>query len=263
MELSKQILIFLGILLIALFITYFVIDKVRPEALQSLTPKYGVLSKSNDVGTINDVRDKFLSPSGATLMTYLFLGAVGKTGSIKQDENPLTIFKMGSALQLQILPGGVSMPYKTVLKIMTTSLDSSGNKINPYEEIIIPNLPQQSWVHFALVREGRRYTVFYNGEAKASGRTDYFPVVTPAKLTMGDTRIRGEFALTKIADVPLTQDEIKADLESSSNTKHEPYKPFDYSLSMFSFGCPNGIFCFTAKGVPSTYPKQSWSSPYA
>jgi hypothetical protein len=262
MELSKQILIFFGILLIALFITYFVIDKVRPEALQSLTPKYGVLSKSTDVGTINDVRDHFLTPSGATLMTYLFLGAIGKTASLNQ-ENPVTIFKMGSVVQLQILSGGVSMPPKTVLKIRTTSFDSSGNKIHPYEEIILPNLPQQSWVHFALVREGRRYTVFYNGEAKASGRTDYFPVVTPAKLTMGDTRIRGEFALTKIAGVPLTQDEIKADLVSSSNTKHEPYKPFEYSMSLFSLGCPNGIFCFTAKGVPSTYPNQAWSSSYA
>lgn len=260
MELSKQILIFLGILLIALFITYFVIDKVRPESLQSLTPKYGVLSKSTDIGTINDVRDSFLTPSGATLITYLFLGAVGKTPSVNQ-ENPIIIFKMGSVLQLQIISGGVSMPSKTVLKIMTKNPSS---QTPYYEEIIIPNLPQQSWVHFALVREGRRFTVFYNGEAMASGRTDYFPIVTPAKLTLGESRLRGEFALTKIAGIPFTQDEIKADLVSSSNTKHEPYKPFDYSFSVFSrLGCPNGIFCFTTKGVPSTYPEQAWSSSYA
>jgi hypothetical protein len=260
MDLSVQILILLGILLIALFITYFVIDKVRPEALQSVTPKYGSLNKPISVGTINDVRDNFLTPSGATFITYLFLGSVGKTLSISPSDNPLTIFTMGSALQLVLLPGGVSMPPKTVLKVMTNNPSVTSSY---YEEIILPDFPQQSWVHFALVREGRRYTVFYNGEAVSSHRTDYFPVVTPAKLTIGNNRLRGEFALPKFSNVPLTQDEIKIDLTSSSDTKHEPYKPFNYSLSFANFGCPNGIFCFTAKGNPSTFPQQTWNTAYA
>jgi hypothetical protein len=259
MDLSVQILILLGILVIALFITYFVIDKVRPEALQSVTPKYGSLSKPIGVGTINDVRDKFLTPSGATFITYLFLGTTGKTLSLSPSENPLTIFKMDSVLQLVLLPGGVSMPPKTVLKVMT----NKPGEQNYYEEIILPDFPQQSWVHFALVREGRRFTVFYNGEAVASLRTDYFPVVTPARLTIGNDRLRGEFAITKFANVPLTQDEIKVDLTSSSDTKHEPYKPFEYSFSLSKFGCPNGVFCFTAKGNPSTYPQQIWNTSYA
>jgi hypothetical protein len=257
MDLSVQILILLGIVLIALFITYFVIDKVRPEALQSVTPKYGSLNKPTDVGTINDVRDQFLTPSGSTFITYLFLGATGKTRSVQPTDSPLTIFKMGSVLQLVLLPGGVSMPPKTVIRIMTNKPGTS----NYYEEIILPDFPQQTWVYFALVREGRRYTVFYNGEAVASYRTDYFPVVTPARLTIGNDRLRGEFALTKFAAVPFTQDEIKADMETSSDTKHEPYKPFDYS-KMLSFGCPNGPFCFTVKDVPSN-PNQVWSTSYA
>jgi hypothetical protein len=259
MDLSVQIMILLGILLIALFITYFVIDKVRPESLQSVTPKYGSLNKPTSVGTINDTRDKFLTPSGATFMTYLFLGAVGKTSAVSASDNPLTILKMDSVLQLAILPGGVSMPSKTVIRIMT---NKPSTQTPYYEELILPNFPQQSWVHFALVREGRRYTVFYNGEAVGSYRTDYFPVITPAKLTIGNDRLRGEFALTKFAAVPMTQDEIKSDIVKSSNTKHEPYKPFDYS-NMFNFGCPTGIFCFTTTGNTISNSKQVWSTSYA
>lgn len=259
MDLSVQILIVLGILLIALFITYFVIDKVRPEALQSVSPKYGSLSKPTSVGTINDVREKFLTSSGATFMTYLFIGATGKTLSLNPNDNPLTILKMDSVLQLIILPGGASMPPKTVIRIMTNNPSS---QTPYYEELLLPDFPQQSWIHFALVREGRRYTVFYNGESVGSYRTDYFPVVTPAKLTIGDSRLRGEFALTKFASIPFTQDEIKTDLKSSSDTKHEPYKPFNYS-KFLSLGCPTGIFCFTVNAKQTTDSQRVWSTSYA
>ena len=253
--------LFVGIFIavgIATLIAYIVLNMTRPAIMKGLTPKMGLLNTQTKVGSSSDVRDGFLSPPGATLGVYLFNAVNSKTPTIGKSQEPISVFSMGSALQFQILPGGVSSPPKTRLLVKT-----QGSLAEP-EEIPIPMLPEQKWVHVVIVREGRRFTIFYNGQSVASQRTRFFPIVNSSQFIIGDPRLRGEFALPMIAPTPMRLDEINVELSQTSNTRHEPYKPMDFA-GVFSKlgGCPNGLFCFSTSKPPTGSPLQMWQTPYA
>lgn len=255
--------LFIGIFALvglATLIVYTVLNTVRPALMKELSPKVGNLNKVTNVGSSSDVRERFLTPSGATLSVYLFTAGSSKTPSLGNLQEPINLFSMGSSVQFQILPGGASSPPKTRLLVRT-----QGNNSGP-EEIPVPMFPEQKWVHVVLVREGRRFTVFYNGKSVASGRTQYFPVVNSSQLSFGDPKLRGEFALPMLAPTPMRLDEIQKELSETSNTRHEPYKPLDFAGvfgGLGNLGCPNGLFCFSTSAPPTGNPLQMWQTPYA
>jgi hypothetical protein len=252
--------LFIGILIlvgIATLIAYTVLSTVRPAVMKGLTPRVGALNGGTRIGTSSDVRDGFLSPPGATFSVYLFNAANSKTPLIGNTQEPITLVAMGSALQFQILPGGASSPPKTRLVIHT-----QGGLKDP-EEIPVPMFPEQKWVHLSIVREGRRFTVAYNGQHVASQRTQFFPVVNSSQLVIGDPKLRGEFALPMIAPTPMRLEEIQRELAETSNTRHEPYKPLNFGGLVSNLGCPNGIFCFSTSQPPTGNPLKTWQTPYA
>jgi hypothetical protein len=253
--------LFVGIFIavgIATLIAYIVLNTTRPAIMKGLTPRMGLLNAQTKVGSSSDVRDGFLSPPGATLGIYLFNAVNSKTPMIGKSQDPITVFSMGNALQFQILPGGASSPQKTRLLVKTQGTLAES------EEIPIPMLPEQRWVHVCVVREGRRFTIFYNGTSVASQRTQFFPVVNSSQLTIGDPRLRGEFALPMIAPTPMRLDEIKLELLQTSNTRYEPYKPMDVAGVFAKLGgCPSGLFCFSTSKPPTGSPLQTWQTPYA
>jgi hypothetical protein len=242
--------------LVALIIAYIILNNTRPSVLNKLSPKVGSLSKSVSVGSSAEVRDLFLTPPGATFSCYFYYAANNKTPSVYAKQDPITLFRMGDVLRFEILPGGVSSPPTTRLVIKT-----QGPKFQP-EEIPVKNFPEQKWVHVVIVREGRRFTVYYNGESVSSQRTQYFPVVNSSIISIGDTRLRGEFALPALRDVPLKIEEIQNELRDTSDTRYNPNKPMDFS-SFFKIGCPNGLFCFSTSSPPQTDPLKMWTTSYA
>ena len=261
--LSSLLVAVLVVVLVISFITYFILSTARPTVLNGLSPQTGFMDKPVKVGTFDDVRNNFLVPAGATLSVYVFCAVNNKTQSIGSTSgSSIPILQMGNTLQFQILPGGVSVPSKTQLTIRTQGSTAET------ETIELPEFPQQKWVHLVIVREGRRYTVYYNGRVVGSQRTQYFPVINSSQLTIGDSRLRGEFSFPKIAPVPMRLEEIQGDLAATSNTRHEPYLTASYtppSLFSFSlnFGCPNGIFCFSTSSTPTSDPLKAWRTPYA
>ena len=172
-------------------------------------------------------------------------------------ENPINIFKMGSAVQFQILSGGVSTKPRTRILVQTQG------STNTFEDITISDLPQQKWVQVALVREGRRFTVFYNGVAVGSQRTINYPVVSSSELVIGDSRLKGEYVRPIIVPTPMRVEEIQDDLKSSSDTREVPYRPITFDQILNSLSCPNGAFCFSTSKPPTANPLKMWESPYA
>jgi hypothetical protein len=259
MELSSIILVILFVSLIALLITYSVITTVRPSSTALLTPKSGPINTPTNVGGPTDARDLFLAPAGGTLMTYLFCAVNSKTPSIGSKQEPIPILRIGSVMRLELLPGGVSMAPKTRLMVQT-----QGPTIRE-EELQIADFPQQTWVHLAIVREGRRFTVYYNGKVASSQRTTYVPAINSARFTIGNQNLQGQFVYPKLAGIPYRMEDIQQELAQTSDTRHKPYTSGDVmdGFQRLFQGCPNGVFCFSTSGKPAANPLQMWQTPYA
>jgi hypothetical protein len=263
MSASAILLVVLLVVLVAGIVTYTILVTSRPSLTQVLSPSEGSMSISTKIGSTTNGRDNFLTPSGATLMIYIFCMVNNKTHSIGQNKNPVTLLRLGNTLQLQILPGGVSTPPKTQLVIKT----QNPNPSQSLEIFDVEDFPQQRWVHVAIVREGRRYTIYYNGRVSSTQRTKYYPTIDSSSLNVGDPNLIGEYTLPKIAPTPYRLDEIKRELGTTSDTRYQPYKSITFSdilaiFSIFNLSCPNGIFCFNTFSKPQS-PLKVWKSPYA
>jgi hypothetical protein len=262
MELSSILVGVLLALFVALMISYMVLQTARPNVANVLSPKLGSLGMPTKIGNINDVRDNFMTSASGTLMLYVYATLNNKTPSLGNKQEPVNLFALGNSVMFQILPGGVSSNTSARLMVRTQKPSSEVN----YEEIPIPRFPEQTWVHVAIVREGRRYTIYYNGEAMSSGRTQFYPFINSSQFIAGDSRLFGEFALPRIAPVAYRLEEIQYDLAQTSDTRHVPYTPMSFwkSLtSMGTLGCPKGLFCFSTSSPPSSNPLKMWQTPYA
>lgn len=240
-------------------VIYTVVSYVRPTALENLSPRTGALSEEKPVGNAGDGRAKFLTPAGGTLMAHIYCTINNKTPGLGNSQDPISILRIGNAVKLQMVPGGASGLPKTELFVQTQNPDTT----KAVETISVPDFPQQKWVHTCIVREGRRFTVYYNGKVVASERTTHYPAVNSSTIQVGDKRLQGEFAWPKVAPTPLRQDEVEQEILSTSDTRQKPYSPFEIPKGMFKFGCPNGLFCFTTEGQPQTNPLKMWKTPYA
>jgi len=251
MNLSSILVVVLIVVLISLVITFIVLRSLRPSILQSLTPKSGELNQQVRIGTAGQVRDLFMAPASSTLIVYVKCVLNGKTPTVVKDENPMRI---GSALQLQIVTGSSAQKQQTFLVVRTQ---------NKFEKIPLMDFPEQQWVHTAIVREGRRYTVYYNGKVAGSSRTMEFPTINASQFIMGDSRIRGLFAFPKLAPTAYHLEEIKKDMETTSDTRHQPYLDLTTGSFFDAFSCPGGVFCFSTSSQPRLNPLKTWKTPYA
>jgi len=256
MRVSSILIGILFLVLLGILITWAILTYTRPGILESLSPKSGSLGTPTKIGTSEDIRTNFMTPSGATIMLYVFSSFNTKTASVNQQKS-ISILSLGNTMQLQLLPGGVSTSPTTRLSIQTQGTE------NTTEYITLTIFPEQKWVHLAIVREGRRYTVYYNGVIAGTNRTMYYPIVNSAQLIVGDANLVGEFAQPKLAPTPFRQNEIKNDMNVSSNTRHEPYKELTSLSSFMKFGCPGGLFCFSTSSPPTNNPLKMWQTPYA
>jgi hypothetical protein len=258
MALSTILIAALVATLVALLISWSVLSTARPAMLQSLEPASGPLNKVTRVGDIRDGRDKFLIPSGATLIVYVYCAVNSKTPSVIAQNANIPVISIGNAMRLLVLPGGASTPPTTQLVVQTRGVATTTERFD------VAPLPLQQWVQVAIVREGRRYTVYYNGKVVASERTQNNPVINSSEVTIGHPQLQGQFALPRIAATPMSLAEIQRDLQLTSDTRHQPYIPTQFSFPAFFnlFSCPGGLFCFTTSAPPTGMPLKMWATPY-
>lgn len=261
MKLTYILIVMIILLLLSLVIAFFTISSLRPSMVASLTPAYGSLNEQK-VGNPGQIKDSFMTPPSATLLVYIKYQINNKTSSITND-TPLRIIELQNTLKLEITPGNIHKPQTTSLIIKT----QNSNKEGSFETFPIINFPEQKWVQLVIVREGRRYTVYYNGRIVLSQRTLNYPTVNSSQFIIGDSRLSGTFALPRIVPAEYHINDVQDDLKKTSDTRHKPVTPsdkiFPESFSFLpSFGCPNGLFCFQ-QAQPVFNPLKSWKTPYA
>ncbi len=245
---------------IAAILAWTILQTSRPVLLHGLSPTTGSLQTPTKVGGVDDARSGFLTSPSGTISTYIFLSGNSKTASSIPSSGAIPLLKIGSTVQFQLLPGGASMAPSTQLAIQTKGPDGIKTEI-----LAVESFPQQKWVHLAIIREGRRYTVYYNGNIVSSQRTTYFPVVNSNAIEIGDARLTGEFVYPKVAPIAMSQMELQSDIQTTSDTRFEPIPPtgfFRDGFPSFQLGCPNGLFCFSTN-TPPTSPLKVWSTPFA
>lgn len=237
--------------LVASVIAYTILTYVRPSEVQSLSPKSGALQQGLQVSTARQVRETFFTPPGATFSVYLYT-TIPRTPNMR-----VPIFLFGSAIQCVIQSGGLNSAPTTLLQVLTQQPQAK------YETIELPAFPESKWVHLVLVREGRRFTVYYNGKVVASERTQYVPVIATPDLTLGGPATSGTFVFPKLVPVPYRMEDVRMELEATSDSRHTPSIPTDWSSLNLFRGCPDGLFCFSTDSTPKENPMKFWSTPYA
>jgi hypothetical protein len=257
---SDILLILLVLLMIGSVIAWLVLQNIRPNAIVSLTPKKGPVSVPTVIGASHIVRKNFFTSAGSTFTVYIHHEMMDKTQQVGAYIKPVTLFQFGDAVQFQLIPGGKSTPPTTQLVIKTQGYQQKTEIIN------VKNLPLQKWIYLGIVREGRRFTVYYNGEVITSHRLEYFPITSTTSLKIGDPALRGYYAFPQLVGTPLDTSEMKKYEDLSSDTRHKPYLKDVSWTDMFSSifkGCPDGLFCFSTSKPPSTNPLKTWNSRYA
>jgi hypothetical protein len=241
-------------------IAWIVLENMRPNAIIGLTPKKGSLSVPTVIGTSDIIRNNFFTSAGSTFTVYINHEMMDKTQQVGPYVKPVTLFQFGDAVQFQLIPGGKTTPPKTQLVIKTQGYQQKTEIIN------VKNLPLQKWIYLGIVREGRRFTVYYNGEVITSHRLEYFPITTTSSLKIGDPALRGYYVFPQLVGTSLNSSEMKKYKDLSSDTRHKPYLNDVSWTDMFTpvfKGCPDGLFCFSTSKPPSTNPLKTWNSTYA
>lgn len=258
MQVSTLLIAVLFATMIATGIASVVLRFTRPKLLKSLEPSQGTLQSQQSVGSPSDVRSRFITTPSGTLMVYIFCTAPTKTPVLNAPSQVMTLVKIGNLLQFQLLPGSVQQPPKTQLVIQTQSERPN------FETIPVADFPFQKWVLLTIIKEGRRFTVYYNDKIVANSRTQYYPVINSSSLVIGHPSLKGKFIGPKIVPTAVQKQELLSELSETSDTRHEPYAQISFmDIFNLKLGCPGGIFCPSITKVPQLSPLQEWKSPYA
>jgi hypothetical protein len=254
MELSSIFLIFLVAITLGTGLLYSVLE-LRPSATYAIsTPdgsKSGSLSTPVSLGNTQQVYDSFFSPAAATLSLFVYVNS-------RIPSSDATILRIGDALTFKITPGGPGSPPETQLVINQTT------GVQPIYTIKCANLPLQKWTHITIVREGRRFTVFYNGKVAADERSTRNIQSVLSQISIGSIGLPGEWALLNLTPYAFRLDDIQEEISKNSDTRGVPsITPTGGGFNLFS--CPSGIFCFSANtSQQSTLsPLRRWTTSYA
>jgi hypothetical protein len=115
-------------------------------------------------------------------------------------------------------------PYvSTLLKIQTASSSTQSY----VEGITLPAIPLQRWTVITIVKEGRRYDVFYGEKLVASSLCAYVPLIPSSgsdwKAGTSAKGWKGKIGLFNGFSKAQSQDDVHADVSSLLNTRGIPF----------------------------------------
>ena len=205
------------VLIILSYIIYLSLSHVLlDKPFSPVGPESIPLSSVTQVITSNELNALWSNVSGSTL--FFHINPKIKDRTAQSGNEYANVIQIGSKLSFKILVapdagrGLVMAPAQ--LQILT------GQPSNTKTEVVdIPNFPLQRWTSVAIVKNGRRFNIYLNGNLSVSYTCLKMPQYdTTQPLLVGDPRLGGTITLMSISPNPLQSNEIR-DLVSGSADK--------------------------------------------
>jgi len=111
------------------------------------------------------------------------------------------------------------------------------------ESISLPAIPLQKWTVVTIVKEGRRFDVYYGAIMVTSKLCDYVPAVPGSsdQLIVGNPNWRGTIGLFVATKKPQTTEDVLTDVKNLVNTAGEPFVLNEMNFD-FNVNVPDCIF---------------------
>jgi len=256
------------------YLTYLSVSYVLiPNQFQQVGPNELKLDTRIQVATSELLNKTWASSEGSSLIFYINPQVTDRTGYLTLNAKNAIITGNEYANVVQI--GG-----KQNLKLLIAPDAGRGMSLAPArfeiyvkgntkpEYIDIPEFPMQRWSSVIIVKKGRKFNIFLNGDLVNSHTCTAMPDYDEtAPLLVGDTRLMGKISLISLSPTALNTNEVRDLLSSTVDTSGKPYMPIELNSLYASlipslpenFWCPGGN-CTTPKKAS---PMEQWSSPYA
>jgi hypothetical protein len=195
---------------------------------------------------------------GATLLFFIWPQIIDRT-AVSGNEYA-TALTLGNRLKFKILiapDAGRSEGFSPAILEIFAKGDSKPVVID------VANVPLQRWSQVAIVKQGRKFTVYVNGKMASSTMLTKMPDFDDtAQLVVGDKKMTGKIALVSLTDYPMTSGAIYDNYRQSADADGKPYLASALALPAFTFAnlttsCPGGD-CVKKPG-----PMEEWSTPVA
>jgi hypothetical protein len=144
-------------------------------------------------------------------------------------------------------------PYVPALLKIRTGADSNQHYM---ESVPLPAIPLQRWTVITIVKEGRRFDVYYGGKAVATKLCSYVPIPpsSGSDWIVGASGWLGKIGLFSCLPKSKSADDVNRDVESLVNTRGIPFYLDELTLTMPTF--PTCLFgnCNSLPTVKPTNP---------
>lgn len=146
-------------------------------------------------------------------------------------------------------------PYVPALLKIRTGTDGSQHYM---ESIPLPAIPLQKWTVVTIVKEGRRFDVYYGAKLQTSKLSDFMPVTPDNTLQWfaGNSRWKGKIGLFMGFNKAFFAPDVKADLENLLDTRGIPYYTETTTGNLFSTTDP---CMFGTCSLPDIKPRNQFS----
>jgi hypothetical protein len=149
-----------------------------------------------------------------------------------------------------------------LLKIKT----GSGTTQHYMESVPLPAIPVQRWTIITIVKEGRRFDVFYGSKLVSSKLLSYPPITKEASSgwVAGNPKWNGKIGFFYTINGPWSTADVEADMEELVNRRGVPFYTEAITFDDFKFGMPCMMGeCGSLPKVQPTNPFQFWNTSYS
>ncbi len=152
------------------------------------------------------------------------------------------------------------------LVVRTLRTKTTTNDTEVVEETIaLPSLPIQKWTMITIVREGRRYDIYYNSSLVSSKRSEHVLDINSAvgPVIAGDPKLQGSIVDITVVPNKFSASDVSYTYSRLADTNGQPYisKP-DVNLLDYVPICKGGA-CLKGPGVRPSNPLMDWDTQYA